>query len=89
MYKEGTMHGWYGSGAQMGAWGWAAGIAMILFWVLIVIGLVVLIRFLLAKTRNEGSGASPRRDALDILKERYAKGEIDKDEFEQKKNDLQ
>ena len=83
------MHGWYGSEAHMGAWGWVGGIAMILFWVLIVVGLVVLIRFLLAKTQNEGSGPSPRRDALDILKERYAKGEIDKAEFEQKKNDLQ
>ena len=82
------MHGWYGSGAQMGAWGWAGGIAMILFWVLIVVGLVVLIRFLLAKTKAEGSGLTVRRDALDILKERYAKGEIDKAEFEQKKLDL-
>ncbi len=81
------MHGWYGS--QMGAWHWIGGIAMVLFWGLIVVGLVVLIRFLLAKTRAEESGSSSRRDALDILKERYATGEIDKQEFEQRKNDLQ
>ena len=62
---------------------------MILFWGLIVVGLVVLIRFLLAKTRAEESGSSSHRDALDILKERYATGEIDKQEFEQRKNDLQ
>lgn len=83
------MHGWYGSGAQMGAWGWIGGIMMILFWVLIVVGLVVLIRFLLAKTGSDGSGSTQSRSALDILKERYAKGEIDKAEFEQKKRDLQ
>lgn len=83
------MHGWYGSGTQMLAWGWIGGIAMILFWLLIVVGLVVLIRFLLAKTRSDGLGINSRRDALDILKERYAKGEIDKQEFEQKRSDLQ
>lgn len=82
------MHGWYGAGAQMGAMGWAGGIAMIIFWGLTVVGLVVLIRFLLAKTRAEGPGLAQRRDALDILKERYAKGEMDKAEFEQKKLDL-
>ena len=82
------MHGWYGYGSQMGAWGWIGAIAMILFWVLVVVGLVALIRFLLAKTRSNGSVAAPRRDALDIIKERYARGEIDKDEFEQKKCDL-
>ena len=83
------MHGWYGSEAHMGAWGWVGGIAMILFWILIVVGLVVLIRFLLAKTKDQGSGLATRHDALDILKERYAKGEIDKAEFEQKKLDLE
>lgn len=83
------MRGWYGYGSQMGAWGWIGGIAMILFWILIVIGLVVMIRFLLARTRAERTGASSHRDALDILKERYAKGEIDREEFERKKTDLQ
>ncbi len=83
------MHGWYGYGSQMGAWGWIGGIAMILFWILIVVGLVVLIRFLIARTRAEGTGAASHRDPVDILRERYAKGEIDREEFERKKTDLQ
>ena len=62
---------------------------MILIWILLVVGLVVLIRFLLAKTPLEKSGSVSGSNALDILSERYAKGEIDKAEFEQKRSDLQ
>ncbi|RJR50997.1 MAG: SHOCT domain-containing protein [Desulfobacteraceae bacterium] len=68
--------------------GWFGGIFMIAFWILIIIGLVLLIRWLFQNTR--GGRESPRSEsrALDILKERYARGEIDKKEFEEKKRDL-
>ena len=63
---------------------------MIIFWVLIIVGVVFLIRWLLPHAK--GSSSSARADtptkALDILKERYARGEINKQEFEQKKKDL-
>ena len=57
-----------------------------------IIGIVVLIaaiwplgqRF----NRNNSPGQSPGKSALDILKERYAKGEIEKQEFEKRKKDL-
>lgn len=57
-----------------------------------IIGIVVLIaaiwplwqRF----NRNNSPGQRPGKSALDILKERYAKGEIDKQEFEERKKDL-
>ena len=61
---------------------------MIIFWVLVVVGLVFLIKWLIQTT---GSGKIDLRTgsrAIEILKERYARGEIDKTEFEARKKDL-
>jgi putative membrane protein len=65
-------------------WWWAfGGVFMILFWV----GLIVLIVWVVMRL-SKGGETSSKKDALDIAKERYAKGEISKDEFEQIKKDL-
>jgi putative membrane protein len=65
--------GWFSFG-----WLW-----MILFWG-IIIGLIVwaITRF------SKRDGSESRNNALDIAKERYAKGEISKEEFDQLKKDL-
>jgi len=66
-----------------GVWGIGMMLMMFLFWVLVVVGLIVAIRWLISK------GKTPRSDsAFDILRERYARGEINKEEFEAKKKDL-
>jgi putative membrane protein len=64
---------------------WGTGwIFMLIFWGLIVFGLILLIRWLIGMTKATRAEES----ALDILKKRYARGEIDKEEFEQKKKDI-
>lgn len=73
----------YGGGWGMGY----GGPFMILFWVLIVIGVVLLVKWLAGQS---SAGTGPRERApLDILRERYARGEIDREEFEQKRRDLE
>lgn len=57
-------------------------ILMWLFLIALVVGVVVLI------TKRSGLG-SAENTALDILKERYVRGEIERGEFEQKKHDLE
>ena len=76
----GLYNGYEGWGNMMGWFG--GGIMMILFWVAVIYFVVWLVRN--NKTNETDSG----KKALDILKERYAKGEIDKKEFEDKKKDL-
>lgn len=69
-------------------WGWGGmGLGMLLIWGLVIAGIVMLVRGF------GSSGASGKHEkeksALDILRERYARGEIGQEEFEQKKRDLE
>jgi putative membrane protein len=56
---------------------------MLVVWGLVIVGLVLGLRWLLSQGRESRSDA-----ALDILRQRYARGEIDKEEFEARKRDL-
>ena len=73
------MHGGYFHGWWM-PWGWVIGLVML-----------IAIIWLITRTLSQNQGispSSPHRSPMDILKERYAKGEINKKEFEEKKKDL-
>jgi putative membrane protein len=70
----------YGYGGSM----FGGGLGMLLVW-LVPIALVIW----LVSSWGKRPGQEPAaKTALDILKERYARGEIGKDEFEQKKRDI-
>ncbi len=74
----------YGSG-----WGYIGGsMVMIVFWLLIIAGIISLARYLVRKQENNDHHYHHEKTALDILQERYAKGEINKEEYESKKRDL-
>lgn len=60
---------------------------MVVFWILIIVGIVLLVRGFGSRPGASGRGESTG-SALDVLKRRDAKGEIDKTEFEEKKRDL-
>ncbi|MDO8592743.1 MAG: SHOCT domain-containing protein [bacterium] len=82
------MMGYYNN--FMGGFGLFGPIFMILFWGLII---WVIVRLIKGGGNHSGccghGGDDPGGGkALDILKERYAKGEIKKEEYEQKKKDL-
>ena len=71
----------------MGWWMVFGGILMVLFWG----GLIALVVWGISRLiqgSDSGPSSGQRRDALDIAKERYAKGEISREEFERIKKDL-
>ena len=57
---------------------------MALFWIAVIVVIVLLAR----ASAASGRGGEPRDTPEEILKRRYAKGEIDKDEYERKLTDL-
>ena len=78
---------WF-NGGYGGFWGmWFMPIIMIVVFGLIIRGIFALVR---GTTRGGCCGSSelPSDSALEILKKRYARGEIDKEEFEERKRNL-
>ncbi|MGH8937524.1 MAG: SHOCT domain-containing protein [Acidimicrobiia bacterium] len=67
---------------MMGFWA----VVWLLFAALLVVGIVVLVR---ALGERGGSSSGSATSALQILEERGARGEIDRDEFEERRRTLQ
>jgi putative membrane protein len=76
------------SGDGMGWWMLWGGLMMVLFWGAII-ALVIWAAQSLSRDGGGQAEHGPPRTPLEIAKERYARGEIGRDEFEQLKRDLE
>jgi putative membrane protein len=81
-------------GCSIGPWmmsghgmGWFFPIIMLSFWIAVIIGVIFLVRWVILSA-NKDHAYKSQESALDILKKRYARGEINKEEFEDRKKDL-
>jgi len=70
-----------------GGWGFGMGIGMWIFWILLIVIVVALV-----KMAGPGSGSppsTPDKSPMEILKTRYARGEIDEEEFNRRRRELE
>ncbi|MFC5959546.1 SHOCT domain-containing protein [Streptomyces sp. NPDC005774] len=82
---------WYDGGWGWGGWFFMA-IFMVLFWALVIAGVVALVRYLAGSHHGHQGGPPPSsgepgwrsRRAEDLLAERFARGEIDEDEYKRR-----
>jgi putative membrane protein len=66
--------------------GWGLGCFLVfIFWLLVILGVAFLVKSVVGSGKK---GETTQESALDILKKRYARGEIGKEEFEEKKKDI-
>ncbi len=63
---------------------WGGGFMMIFWWGLLILGIIALVKWIAGQNTSNKNEDSP----LEILKRRYARGEINKEEFESLKKDL-
>lgn len=76
---------------MMYGWGWGYGIGGFIWsivWMAIEIGLIVAAIYLIISLFRGTKNRNKERDAIEILKERYARGEISEEEYLERKNDL-
>ena len=68
------------------AYGWGAGhmIFLLIFWIAVIFGVVFVIQNLSGTDRSTSRASR----ALDVLSERYAKGEIDREEYLRRRQDI-
>lgn len=79
---------WNHTGEWGMGWMGIGPVHMLVFWGVVIFIIVALVRLLSGSSRGSDKPDRPEKDALDILKERYARGEIDHEEFEERKKRL-
>lgn len=74
--------GWYHDGVGWGGWILMT-LTMVAFWALVVFAVLALFR-----AQRFGASAPERRDSMQILDDRFARGEIDEDEYHARRSVL-
>ncbi len=57
-------------------------------WILFLVAIILIVYVLVRVSKTGGLGSLPHETPLDVLKKRYAKGEISKEQFDEMKKDL-
>ena len=82
----------YGPGWGMGGWGGAGlGPIFMIFWLLVIVALIAGVAWFVRSASYHDGGplrGPSRSSSLDILEERYARGEINRDEYLEKRRDM-
>jgi len=88
---SGVASGQCNYGWHMGPWGYMTpyGLGGILMWIIFLIVIGVAVYLIVQATKAKGLESPFRETPMEILKKRYAKGEITKEEFEKMKKDLE
>lgn len=73
------------NGGHMFGFGWGF---MWIFWILVIVAIIWMIKSFAGNSDKNNGQEKASKSAEEILKERYARGEIDREEFEQKRKDL-
>ena len=77
---------YYGNHMWGSGRGWFFGSLMVIFWLALMVGAATLVlRWLGAAGTNSPRSGKPGANAMDLLRARFAKGEIDKPEFEERR----
>ncbi len=85
------MSEWSGEGWHSD-WGWGhmvfGSFMMVIFWALVIAATVLVVRSFIGRSHS-GEDQPPRNSALEILRERYARDELDREEFDERKRQLE
>lgn len=77
------------SGMMYGGYGYGYGAIHMVFWAVVLIAVVgAIVYFVRTMAPGMRGSSAPRSAGLSVLEERYARGEINRDEYLQKKGDL-
>jgi len=71
---------WYGNG--MSGWGYVLmSVSMVLFWALVIAGVIALVRYLGRSSQHTRDSGTTHPAPEQVLAERFARGDIDDEEY--------
>lgn len=67
---------------------WLGWLGMAFFWLIPILPVLVVVKYLIGGRRSNALDGERKPDALAVLEERYARGEVGREEYVQKRDDL-